>query len=207
MKRWTQFLLCFLLSGGIWLIHNLSQKYTGVVSVSVAAHSGLKGRSASASTAVPVSARCSATGFRLLRLNHQNRDVHINVNEEDLVFSGGDRYTVSAAEMAKYSSDIFGEGVDLVTFLNQSYTFEFQPENFKTVPVRPVFSVSYKPQYMAAGPMSLSPDEVTVYGKDKYSDTYLTQTEVSKYADGNSTILHLYLSDRIARIYTDGEDT
>ena len=50
-------------------------------------------------------------------------------------------------------------------------------------------------------------DEVTIYGKDKYSDTYLTQTEVSKYADGNSTILHLYLSDRIARIYTDGEDT
>lgn len=171
--------MCFLLSGGIWLIHNLSQKYTGVVSVSVAAHSGLKGRAAAASSAVPVSARCSATGFRLLRLNHQNRDVHINVHEEDLVYSGDDRYTVSAAEMAKYSSNIFGEGVDLVTFLNQSYTFEFQPENFKTVPVRPVFSVSYKPQFMAAGPMSLSPDSVTVYGDaDKLAmvDEVLTKT-------------------------------
>ena len=157
-------MLCFLLSGGIWLIHNLSQKYTGVVSVSVAAHSGLLGRSASASSAIPVSARCSATGFRLLRLNHQRRDVHINVHEEDLVFAGDDRYSVSAAEMAKYSSDIFGEGVELVTFLNQSYTFEFQPENYKTVPVRPVYSVSYKPQYMAAAPMALSPDSVTVYG-------------------------------------------
>lgn len=46
-------------------------------------------------------------------------------------------------------------------------------------------------------------DEVTIYGKDKYSDAYLTPTEVSKYADGNSTILQLYLTDRIARIYVD----
>ena len=35
MKRWSQFLLCLLLSASIWLIHNLSQEYAGVVSVSV----------------------------------------------------------------------------------------------------------------------------------------------------------------------------
>ncbi len=149
------------------------------MSVSVVAHSGLKGRAASAAIAVPVSARCSATGFRLLRLGYQRRDVHVVIHEEDLVYAGDDLYTVPAAEMAKYSADIFGEGVELVTFLNQSYTFEFQPENFKTVPVRPVYSVSYKPQYMAAGAMSLSPDSVTVYGdEDKLAlvDEVLTKS-------------------------------
>ena len=166
MKRWTQFLLCLLLSGSIWLIHNLSQTYTGVVNVSVIAHSGLKGRASASRSAVGVGARCSATGFRLLRLKHQRRDVHVDIHEEDLVPSGGDRYTVSAAEMAKYSSELFGEGVDLVTFLNQNYSFEFGPENFKTVPVRAVYSASFKPQYMAAAPMSVTPDSVTVYGDD-----------------------------------------
>lgn len=46
-------------------------------------------------------------------------------------------------------------------------------------------------------------DEVTIFGKDKYSDAVLTPTELADYADGNSTILHLYLSDRVARIYRD----
>ena len=46
-------------------------------------------------------------------------------------------------------------------------------------------------------------DEVTIFGKDKYSDMVLTPTELAPYADGSSSILHLYLSDRVARIYTD----
>lgn len=166
MKHWPQFLLCLLLSGSIWLIHNLSQVYTGVVNVSVVAHSELLGRAAKSRTAVSVGARCSATGFRLLRLKHQGRDVHVDIHGEDLIPAGGDLYTVSAAEMAKYSSDIFGEGVELVTFLNQSYSFEFSPETYKTVPVKAVYSASFKPQYMAAGPMNVSPDSVTVYGDD-----------------------------------------
>ena len=46
-------------------------------------------------------------------------------------------------------------------------------------------------------------DEVTIFGKDKYSDMVLTPTELAPYADGSSSILHLYLSDRVARVYTD----
>ena len=166
MKNWPHFLLCLLLSASFWLIHNLSQDYAGTVSVPVVAHSEIRGRSADARGAVTVSARCSATGFKLLQLKHRKRDVHVDIHSEDLVFSSGDTYLVSAAEMAKYTSDIFGDGVTLITFLNQNYGFEFARENFKTVPVRAIFSVSYKPQYMASGPMRLSPDSVTVYGEN-----------------------------------------
>ncbi len=166
MKRWTQFLLCLLLSASIWLIHNLSQEYAGVVSVSVLAQSTLKGRASVAREAVVVSARCSATGFKLIQLNYQQRDVKVAIHAEDLVPSGDDTFVVSAAEMAKYSSDIFGEGVTLLTFLNQSYSFKFTPENYKTVPVRAVFSATFKPQYMASGPVVLHPDSVTVYGSE-----------------------------------------
>ena len=165
MKNWPHFLLCLLLSASIWLILNLSQTYAGTVSVPVMAHSAIKGRSADAREAVMVSARCSATGFKLLQLRHQRRDVDVNIHAEDLVWTVEDQYQVSAAEMAKYVSDLFGDGVTLITFLNQNYTFEFSRENFKTVPVRAVLTATYKPQYMAAGPIHLSPDSVTVYGE------------------------------------------
>lgn len=165
MKRWPQFLLCLLLSSSIWLIHNLSQNYAGVVSVSVVAKSGLKGRAAVSRTAVSVSARCSATGFKLLQLKHNRRDVPVDIHAEDLVWAGDDRYYVPASEMAKYTSDIFGDGVTLITFLNQSYSFEFAPENNKTVPVLAVYSASFRPQYMSDGPMKLTPDSVTLYGE------------------------------------------
>lgn len=46
-------------------------------------------------------------------------------------------------------------------------------------------------------------DEVTIFGKDKYSDKVLTPTELAVHADGSSSILHLYLSDRVARVYID----
>ena len=166
MKNWPQFLLCLLLSASIWLIHNLSQEYAGVVNVPVVAHSGITGRAAVSRAAVTVSARCSATGFKLLQLKHIRHEVPVEIHAEDLVWSGEDKYTVSSAEMAKYTSDIFGSGVSLITFLNQSYSFSFAPENFKTVPVRAVYSATYKPQYMAASPLKLVPDSVTVYGPE-----------------------------------------
>lgn len=191
MKRWTQFLLCLLLSASIWLIHNLSQQYAGVVDMSIVAHSGIKGRAEAARAPVTVSARCSAKGFRLMRLKHDNRDIPVSINAEDLVWAGGDRYVVSSSELSKYASDIFGEGVTLLTFLNQNYTFEFAPENCRTVPVKAIYSASFKPQYMAAAPMSLRPDSVVVYGEDAKLaniDAVLTKTlsfnDLSKSASG-----------------------
>ncbi len=165
MKRWTQFLLCLLLSASVWLIHNLSQRYSGAVTVSVLAKSSLKGRAVNASEAVTINARCNATGFRLLGIRHSNRDVPVTINPEDFSYDpSDDKFTVTAANLAKYASNIFGEGVSLETFLNQSYSFSFPKENFRTVPVKPVVNASFKPQYMPTGPMRIQPDSVVVYG-------------------------------------------
>lgn len=46
-------------------------------------------------------------------------------------------------------------------------------------------------------------DEVTIYGRDKYTDAYLGREEVAKYSDGNCSILEMYLTDRVRRIYID----
>ena len=192
MKRWTQFLLCVLLSASIWLIHNLSREYTGVVNVPVLASSSIKGRAAVSNESIIVDARCSATGFRLLRLKHSKRDRRVTIHPEDFVSSGtDDRFVISAAELAKYSADIFGEGVTLVTFLTQGYTFQFRKENSRTVPVNAVWNGSFKPQYMAAGPIRFQPDSVTLYGSQSLLETIdavltrpLTFNELSKNVGG-----------------------
>lgn len=159
--------------------------------MSVIARSSVKGRAAEAREPVTVSARCSATGFRLLRLKHDGRDIVVNIHAEDLSYAGEDNFVVSASEMAKYAADIYGEGTSLLTFLNQSYTFRFAEENYRTVPVKAVVSASYKPQYMPSGPVALHPDSVTVYGPDDKLatvDAVLTKAinlgEISKSASG-----------------------
>lgn len=165
MKRWTQFLLCFLLSASVWLIHNLSLKYTGVVTVSVLARSSLKGRAQVASEPVTVNARCYATGFRLINLRSSSSDVLVEIDPEDFEYNmSDDKFHVPAASLSKYAQNIFGAGVTLEAFLNQGYSFSFTKENNRTVPVKPVVSASFKPQFMAAGPMRIQPDSVVIYG-------------------------------------------
>ena len=181
-----------MLSASIWLIHNLSQKYTGAVTVSVLAESSLKGRAQRAAEPVTLNARCTATGFRLLRIRHSSKDVPVVISPEDFVHSAADdRFVISAGDLAKYAPDIFGENVDLVTFLNQSYSFAFRRENNRTVPVKPVVNASYKAQYMAAGPMRIQPDSVVVYGPESQIENIdavltrpITLSDLSKNVSG-----------------------
>ena len=199
MKRWTQFLLCVLLSASIWLVHNLSREYTGVVNVSVLASSSLKGRAAKASESVPVDARCSATGFRLMRLRHSTKDVFITIRPEDFVYSpADDRYTVSATELSKYATDIFGDRVQLVTFLSQGYSFRFRKENNRTVPVSAVWNGTFKPQYTPAGPIRFQPDSVTIYGDESLLETVdavftrpLNYNDLSKNVGGVTSLVQV----------------
>ena len=167
MNRWTQFLLCVLLSAGIWLVYNLLQDYTGVVNVPVLVKSSLKGRALTASESVTIDARCTATGLRLLSMRRFSGDVVLEINPEDLVWNqSDDRFVIQSSVLAKYSPEIFGDGVTLVDFLSQSYSFPFNRENNRTVPVRPSLNATYKPQFMATGPVRCQPDSVTVYGSE-----------------------------------------
>jgi hypothetical protein len=76
-----------------------------------------------------------------------------------------DMFYISAAELSNYVSDIFGEGVQLESFLSESVQFRFPVENHKKVPVHAVTIISFKPQYTALSPIKHKPDSVLVYGE------------------------------------------
>ncbi len=161
------FLLSLLLAFSIWISHNLSLQYSSVVSVPVIARSNIEGHQAESSNTSPVVARCRTTGYRLLRKNRMSRREQLRVyfSPDDLHHEEGDVYYITGNELSGYFSEIFGDNVQLESFVSSRVEFRFPEENHKTVPVQAVSVVDFKPQYMASGPMKIVPDSVIVYGE------------------------------------------
>ena len=166
MKVWVQFLLCVLFSASIWLVLNLSQKYVAIVSVPVTAKSNIEGRAAVSQSEATVTAQVSASGYRHVVLARKHkRAAQVNIAAADFRYVGGDRYSIPNTALYRYASQIFGDGVTVESFIFDELEFSFPEETYKKVPVRPVLSVSFSPQYMALRPLSLQPDTVLVYGE------------------------------------------
>lgn len=164
MKGWINILFCVLFSATIWLARNLSLESTGLVSVPVLAQSNIPGRSSEAGAAVLISARVEASGYKIFSLSKNNaRPRAVEFDPEDLVPVEGDYYSISVSSLYKYSEAIFGSGVTILDFIAENVRFRFDPQECRKIPVRPFVSVDYRPQYMALGEISFSPDSVMVY--------------------------------------------
>lgn len=160
-------LLSLLLASSIWISHNLSLQYSSLISVPVIAESNIDGRAAESSNTVAIVARCRTTGYRLLSKNRsaKRRTLRVFFSPDDLHHLEDDLFYISANELGGYVSEIFGDNVQLESFVSSDVQFKFAEESHKTVPVQPLSIVSFKPQYMAAGQMSITPDSVIVYGE------------------------------------------
>jgi len=164
MKDWAAFFVCLVLSALFWFFHMMSQNYAGLVSVPVIAVSNIEGRARSSVSETMVSARCLSSGYSILRLSLHGRAVPVEINASDFVHDFGDVYSVSATALAAYVPKIFGDGVQLESFMQETFSFKFQEENSKKVPVVADNVLTFRPQYMAVRSISLTPDSVVVYG-------------------------------------------
>lgn len=168
MKKYYSFLVCVLISFGIWVVHNLSQTTSDVVSVQVMARSNIEGHSQYSSSPVTITARCRATGFRLVRLERRGRKPSIVFFDPDILqVKDENTYILKTSELYRYSASVFGEGVVLESPIGQELSFRFPVESGRKVPVSPIRTVSYRDQFMPVGDMVLSPDSVMIYGDPK----------------------------------------
>ena len=158
------FLLAVFLAFSVWLIHNLSQNYSDLVTVNVWAVSNIEGRAARSAEPSAVVARCSASGFRHRGLQLRRREVELVIDRSELVRGEGDSFSADASVLGRHAQAIFGERVHPDVFLSPVVQFRFPEENHKKVPVRAVSVLGFRPQYMATGPVVVSPDSVVVYG-------------------------------------------
>lgn len=160
-------LLSLLLAFGIWISHNLSLQYSSLISVPVMAESNIDGRSAESSNTVAIVARCRTTGYRLLSKNRSSKHKTLRVyfSPDDLHYDSEDMFYITSNELGGYINEIFGDNVQLESFVSSKVQFKFPEESHKTVPVQALSIVSFKPQYMASGSMNITPDSVIVYGE------------------------------------------
>lgn len=170
MNRYTAFLLSVLASLAIWLVGNLSQETTSLVTVPVVAHSSIVGRSESAIESVPVTASVTASGFRLMGLSLRgSRAVDIRFDPDHFRHLEGDFFSISANNLVRYTEAIFGQQTK-AQFASDYVTVRFAPESYKKVPIVAVRQIRYRDQFMASGEMTLIPDSVLIYGNPSRLD-------------------------------------
>lgn len=164
MKNWYSFLGCLLLAAAIWLIHNLSRMNVDIVSVQIVAESNIEGRALRASESLTVTARCKASGFRLIYLHSDDKTRVVRFDPEDFQYEGGDNYVIQSAQLYKYVTAIFGPVQAVESFITDRLVCRFVREDCVKVPVKAVSSISFKPQYTLLSELEISPDSVLVYG-------------------------------------------
>lgn len=165
MKKYSAFLACLVISFGIWTIYNLSRTSSDVVSVPVVARSNLEGYAAESAKPASISARCRTTGFKLIPLSARNRKpVTVYFDPSDFTMQDDGMFSIPSSYVHKYSEQIFGSGVIIENLVSQDIIFRFTEESNKKVPVVPVQTLSFRPQYMPVGDLKIVPDSIVVYG-------------------------------------------
>lgn len=166
------FLMSLLLAFSIWLIHNLSLYYNEVISVPVRAVCNLEGHARESSNDAVIQARLRLTGFEVLRSRRlaARNPLTVEFAPGDMHFKGGEIFYLTATELNRYVQPVFGDNARLETMLSDTVVFRFPLENSKKVPVIPVCTIHYRPQYMGVGDLRVMPDSVTVYGEPAHLD-------------------------------------
>ena len=192
-RNWIIVLISVSLAFLVWLLTNLSNEYSGAISVPVVAVCNIEGHGTESSNAVIVSARCRTDGFRLVReySRRERKVVKVPFDRADMRRLDADTYAVIGGVKNSYVNQFFGEGAQVEAFITDTLRFVFPVENHKKVPVEVPKSLSCRSQYMMGGPFTVSPDSVTVYGEDARLDAIdrvtaqrLTLTDLHETAHG-----------------------
>ena len=170
-KDLTVFLLAFLLAFSIWFIHNVSLRYSEVLTVSVTAKSNIAGRRNRSSNVCRVVARCRATGYTVIRnkMFGGGAPVNIQLDASSLRHVDGDVYAFLPESMPEFGKTVFS-GSSVEYYLTDTLLFVFPSENNRKVPVVPISDIMYAPQYMSMKGLEVKPDSVYIYGDPSQID-------------------------------------
>ncbi len=161
----TAFLVSLLLAFSLWMFYNLSLRYQEYLTVPIIAKCNIVGHSSQSVNTCDVVARGRATGYSIVRINEISKKHPVTIPFSKMYPAGGETYYVTVNDVQEYTHLIFGENTSIEYFLTDTLFFRFPYETCKTVAVRAVHELDYKPQYTIVGKMNVSPDSVTIYGE------------------------------------------
>lgn len=190
-RDWVFLTLSLLLAFSVWMIHNLSLKYNANLTAKVIAVCALDGHENISSSNAEAVVRGRATGYNIIKSYIKDgRPVKVEFSPSVMQRYDDERFFVTADKLNEYSHLIFGEQITVDHYISDTLFFRFPSVNHKKVPVEPVLLLSYKGQYMARGPLTVTPDSVVVEG-----DPYLLESVKKVYT---APIRHVDVSESIA---------
>ncbi|MCQ2184465.1 MAG: hypothetical protein MJY62_03540 [Bacteroidales bacterium] len=174
-KGWRGFRRADLASGVVavviavvaWLAVNLSQTVHEYDAIPVRVHcDALDGFAASSTNAPRIGARCSASGFQMMRVRRSSRGkpVDLPISSGNIHFKSGNTWYMTPRDFADYVDEIFGSATTVNMFLFDTVYYTFANENCRKVPVKVYFDVQCSPQYTVVQPVRVRPDSIMVYG-------------------------------------------
>lgn len=180
------FVVSLLLAFGIWLIYNMSQSYTELVSIPVRAKSDISGHSLVSANSTVVLIRCRASGFNIVNLYRAKKRLPLvlELSSSELRSYGDDRYYVTSSDLEKHASKLLGSESKVESFVSDTLMFHFPIVNHKTVPVVAVNTISFKSQYTNTENLRTIPDSVIIYG-EPYLIEDITQVHTEHIALNN----------------------
>ena len=199
-RDWAVLLLALLLAFSIWLIHNLSLKYNDYLKVSVTAQCNIDGHSDNSINSCEVIARCRTTGYNVIRLDIKGvkKPRKVVFQPGVMKHKNGDLFYVTSSDLLEYSHLIYGDDVSVEYFVSDTLFFRFPEMEFKRVPVHPVYSISYRPQFMSVGDLQVEPDSVTMYGEAfRLENIDAVYTQPIKYSDLKDDIQGVIVLEKI----------
>lgn len=184
--------LSLLLAFAVWFLHNLSLQYSDLVQCGFVARCGIDGHSDIAASSAEVTGRCQMSGFDIVssRFSRHFPPRIVEISPEDMHPYGDEVFYMSKDDLSRYVHAFFGDNARLEYFVSDTLFFRFPYVDCKRVPVHPVATMDFKPQYTASGELRLVPDSVLIYGKlDQIENISSVKTEVIRFSDISADLI------------------
>ena len=171
-KEWLMLLLSLLLAFIVWLIHSLSLQYSVFLEYNVELNSTLQGRARSSVSKDVLIVRGKSDGYYILKQRiGRRKTLQVSASQDNLRHRDGDDFYVLSESIKSNIVEALGGSVDLEFIVTDSLDFTFPRITSKRVPVVPRSSVTFRPQYMSLGDMTIRPDSVDIYGDARLLET------------------------------------
>lgn len=208
-RDWAVLTLALLLAFSVWLIHNLSLKYNDYLNASVVARCNIDGHTDVSEGSSEVMAKCSANGFNIItsKIRGRRKSITIDFKPSEMRHKEGDTFYILSKDLHEYAAKLYGDDVSVDYFVTDTLFFRFPFQDYKRVPVHPVYSLSFKTQYMAGGELEVYPDTVTIYGEPFHLENITSvYTKLVKYSELSEDVQGMVRLEQIKGVRMSAEE-
>jgi hypothetical protein len=180
-KRVVVFLICLLIATGLWFLNALSKDYTTTIAYPVKYINPPNKQFLANNPPEKLDLKVEAHGFTLLRhkLNLSFSPIILNLttltNNAEL---NSEKYSIRTNTLVRRISDQVSSEITITDILPEQIQIELDHLKTKSVPVKVVASVEFKPQFNLKSPVTSDPTSIEITGPAAVLDTiYSLKTE------------------------------